>query len=55
MGSIPCLSSLLPTLHSPEFQPRNSKPDPSVAAAAATKKKLKHSSGTLNISTQEEE
>ncbi|XXG74758.1 hypothetical protein AAC387_Pa07g3393 [Persea americana] len=36
MGSIPCLSSLLPTLHSPEFQPRNSKPDPSVAAASSS-------------------
>ncbi|RWR85857.1 protease Do-like protein 5, chloroplastic isoform X1 [Cinnamomum micranthum f. kanehirae] len=36
MGSIPCLSSLLPTLHSPKFQPRDSKPDPSAAAAASS-------------------
>lgn len=48
-------SSKLERAHTTQFQEKSRILGEQAAAAAATKKKIKHSSGTLNISTQEEE
>lgn len=48
-------SSKLERAHTTQFQAKSRILGEQAAAAAATKKKKKHSSGTLNISTQEEE